>query len=250
MKILLTLALLSLSCTSAFAGDATIQFKSGEMKFLDFLAMVSEKLDYQIDASALGGADLEMVAVPETGPLSSDRAQAVALTVLYLEGYTWIHDTKTGFYRVLRQRDARDLELPIIADEKQLPDSDLLVTYIMQLEHTDADYVARNLRSFMPANSRIIPYSAAHLVIISDSAHNISKLRKLVQRIDNPQAAQQAKAWMDAHDKQADAPCPSPLGSEGQGPKPIILIALFSLIALVMGFLARGYVIRRIEGGL
>ena len=35
-----------------------------------------------------------------------------------------------------------------------------------------------------------------------------------------------------------------------QGPQPTMLIALFSLIALVIGFLVRGYVIRRIEGGL
>lgn len=254
MKIALSLLLfVSLAMTypsASFAAEGAIRFKSGEMKLFDFLAMVSEKLDIQIDASSLGGSNLETVSIPETGPLSPERAQAVVLTTLYLDGYTWIHDSKTGFYRILRQRDARDLELPTVTDDKQLPDNDLMVTYVMRLEQTPPEYVARNLRSFMPANSRIIPDELTRSVMITDSAHNISKLRKLAEKLDTPQAAQQAKTWLEARAKQADNPCPATPWSEVQTPRPVTLIVLFSLIALVIGFLMRGYVIRRIEGGL
>jgi len=244
------LVLLSLSC-SALAGDASseIRFKSGEMGLIAFLEMVSEKLDMTIDASGLGSDSLETIAVPEMGALNRDRAQALVLTSLYLAGYTWIHDTAAEMYRVVRLRDARDLEIPVITDPAMLPDSDLLVTYVMSIQQTPPEYIARNMRSFMPASSRIIPNDANGTIIITDSAHNISKLKRLVERLDNPKSAKQAKELLANRASQAEATCPSP-ASDVLGPQPAILIALFSLMALIIGFLARGYVIRRIEGGL
>jgi len=243
------LVLLSLPYT-VFGADTPgqIRLKPGEMGLLSFLEMVSDKLDIQIDASGLG-PDLETVVVPDTGPLSSDRAKALVLSSLYLQGYTWIHHTASDLYRVMRQRDARDQEIPLITDGDQLPDSDLLVTYVMAIKHTPPEYIARNLRSFMPANSRIIPDDTTSSVLLTDSAHNISKLKKLVQRLDTPQAGKEAKEWLAAIAKRADVSCPAH-GADAYAPKPGILIALFSLIALVIGFLMRGYVIRRIEGGL
>jgi type II secretory pathway component GspD/PulD (secretin) len=250
IALLLLAALTMASPSVGSAAEGLVQFESGEMKLSDFLAMVSEKLDIQIDASGLGGAIQEIVSIPETGPLSPERAQAVVLTALNLAGDTWIHDSRTGFYRVLRQRDARDLELPAISDEKRLPDNDLMVNYVMRLGRTPPEYVARNIRSFMPANSRIIPDEMTRSLMITDSARNIAKLRKLVEKLDTPQAAQQARIWLEGQAKQAENPCPAMPWSETQAPKPVTLIALFSLIALVIGFLMRGYVIRRIEGGL
>jgi type II secretory pathway component GspD/PulD (secretin) len=233
----------------ARASDGQIQLKAGEMTLLPFLAMASEKLDLQIDASGLGGPVLETVTVPDLGPLTPERAREVLLTVLYHQGYAWIHDTATDLYRVVRQRDARDQELPLITDAKLLPDSDLLVHFVLPLENARPEYIARHLRSFMPANSRIIPNEATRTVLITDSAQNILKLRKLVAQLDTPEAGKKSREWMLAQAKKPDASCP-PSGFEAPAPHPWILITLFSLIALVIGFLGRGYVIRRIEGGL
>jgi hypothetical protein len=219
------------------------------MGFATFLEMISEKLDLQINASGLKISESETVAVPDTGPIDFDQGKAVALTALYLSGYTWIHDPATDVYRVLKLRDARDQELPLITEASKLPDSDLNVTYFMSIQHVPPEYIARNLRSFMPAASRIVPSEATRSLFITDSAHNMSKLKKLVEQLDTPEAAHGVKAWMASHSEDLDDPCVTP-GSETQGPKPVILIVLFSLIALVVGFLIRGYVIRRIEGGL
>jgi general secretion pathway protein D len=226
-----------------------IQLKTGEMGFLNFLQMVSEKLDIQIDASGLGSnAEAQKVNVPDAGPLNSDRAKAEVLSILYLSGYNWIYNPSTNLYRVLNQRDARDQELPIITESKDLPDNDLIVTYFMKVAHASPEFIARNIRSFMPAASRIIPFEWTQSIIITDSARNLSKLKKLIEKLDTPQAAQEAKDFLAEKAKENDASCPPPPGPAGSAPG--VLIALFSLIALVMGFLARGYVIRRIEGGL
>ena len=118
------------------------------------------------------------------------------MTALYQQGLTWIHDTAIDIIRVSRQRDARDLEIPVIMDAGQLPDSDLMVTYIMGVVNTPPEFIARTLRSFMPANSRIIPDEASGSILITDSAHNIAKLIKLVQRLDTAEAGKLAKQWL------------------------------------------------------
>jgi len=233
----------------ALAATDLVQLKSGKMGLNSFLEMVSDKLKIQIDASGLGGSN-DTVSVPEVGLVSTERAKAMVLTSLYLQGYTWIHSTAYDLYRVLPLRDARDQEIPLLTDSDPLPDSDLLVTYIIPIQHTRTEYIARNLRSFMPGDSRIIPHESMGAVLVTDSAHNISKLKELVQHLDTPQAAKLAKEELAEIAKRVDAPCPSFPGGNSQLPQSGILIGLFSLIALMIGFLARGYVIRRIEGGL
>lgn len=225
-----------------------IQLKTGEMGFLSFLEMVSDRLNIQVNASGLE-VPSKTVVVPNSGPLSLDRAKALVLSTLYLQGYTWVHDSATDVYRIMHQRDARDQETPMIADSAQLPDSDLLVTYFMKIEHVSPDYIARILRSFMPANSRIIPEGATNSVLITDSARNILKLKKLIKQVDTPETAKHSANWLNAWSKKMENNCPDEVvGSRTF--QPGILIVLFSLIALVIGFLIRGYVIRRIEGGL
>jgi type II secretory pathway component GspD/PulD (secretin) len=232
----------------ALCADRGIQLRSGEMGLGDFLEMVSDRLDLQIDASGLDMSSGKFV-VPDTGPLSPDRAKALVLSALYLQGYTWIHDGVTDLYRIMRLRDARDQETPMITDAAQLPDSDLLVTYFMHHEYVSPEYVARIARSFMPANSRIIPEEGTNSVLITDSSRNILKLKKLIQQIDTPQNAKESADWLDNLAKKMEGDCPE-LAATNHTPQPGILIALFSLIGLVIGFLVRGYVIRRIEGGL
>jgi hypothetical protein len=120
--------------------DFPLILAAGEMGILSFLEMVSDKLNLQIDASSLD-PNFETVVVPDTGPLTLDRAKSLVLSSLYLQGYTWIHDSTTDLYRVMRQRDARDQEIPVITDLARLPDSDLLVTYLMKIEHTPPEYI-------------------------------------------------------------------------------------------------------------
>lgn len=239
------------SAAAFSASEGLVHLKAGESGLGEFLEMVSEKLDIQVNAS---GLDLkERISIPETGPLPLERAKALVLSSLYLKGYTWIYNAPVDLYRVLKQRDARDQEVPMLSESDPLPDSDVIVTYVKPIRHTHTDYIARNLRSFLPANSRIIPDEAMGAVLITDSAHNLSKLTEMIRRLDTPQLAKEAKEWLAEMAKRTENACPQARGATSQfppSPQPGILILLFSLIALVIGFLGRGYVIRRIEGGL
>lgn len=248
-KVIAILGVIFMVSTPAYAGsDRLVQLKAGEQGFGEFLAMISERLDIQVSAS---GMDLkERISIPETGPLSLERAKALVLTSLYLKGYTWIYSASNDLYRVLRQREARDQEVPTLSESDPLPDSDLIVTYVKPIRHTHPDYIARNLRSFMSANSRILPDEAMGAVLITDSAHNLSKVTEMIRRLDTPQVAKEAKEWLADVARRTESACPHARVTTAQLPPPWMLVVLFSLIALVIGFLGRGYVIRRIEGGL
>ena len=51
-------------------------------------------------------------------------------------------------------------------------------------KYIDAEEVARTFRSFMPANSRIIPYEQTNTVIVTDTGSNIAKLNKMLEILD------------------------------------------------------------------
>jgi len=103
------------------------------------------------------------------------------LTALDINGFALIPSGK--YIRIARQRDARDKQLKTYAGD-YAPDTDALITRIFPLKYLSADEVARNFRSFMPANARIIPYDQTNTVIVTDTGSNITKLSRLLEILD------------------------------------------------------------------
>ena len=103
------------------------------------------------------------------------------LTALDMNGFAMIPSGR--YIRIARQRDARDKQLRTYTGDFS-PDTDALITRVFQLKHIDAEEVARTFRSFMPANSRIIPYDQTNTVIVTDTGSNIAKLNKMLELLD------------------------------------------------------------------
>ncbi|MBS1961233.1 MAG: type II secretion system secretin GspD [Bdellovibrionales bacterium] len=114
-------------------------------------------------------------------PITVKDAWRAFLTALDMNGFALIPSGK--FIRIARQRDARDKQLRTYTG-KYAPDSDALITRLFSLKFLSAEEVARNFRSFMPANSRIIPYEQTNTVIVTDTGSNIAKLAKLLEILD------------------------------------------------------------------
>jgi type II secretory pathway component GspD/PulD (secretin) len=124
-------------------------------------------------------------------PLTPDAFAEVFHRVLGANMYSVVDAPVGNGWIVERARDARDGSLPFY-DSAQVPDSARIVTVNHKLKHADAEAVARMMRSFMPANSRIIPASGARL-LITDAASNIRKSLRLIARVDTPEAARRYK---------------------------------------------------------
>ena len=120
-------------------------------------------------------------------PLKPDELTEIFYRVLADNGYTAVDGSAGTGVIIERTRDARDDALPLY-ESSEVPDSSRLVTVYRNLKHANAEHVARMMRSFMPANSRIIPTSRTQ-VFITDTASNIRKLNLVISHMDTPEAA-------------------------------------------------------------
>ena len=121
------------------------------------------------------------VTIISNSPITCGDAWKAFLTALDINGYALIPSGK--YIRIARQRDARDKQLRTYSGDYS-PNTDALITRVFPLKYLSADEVARNFRSFMPANSRIIPYDQTNTVIVTDTGSNINKLAKLLEILD------------------------------------------------------------------
>lgn len=121
------------------------------------------------------------VTIISNSPITVGDAWKAFLTALDMSGFALIPSGK--YIRIARQRDARDKQLKTYTGEHS-PDTDALITRVFRLKYIDAEEVARTFRSFMPANSRIIPYDQTNTVIVTDTGSNISKLEKMLEILD------------------------------------------------------------------
>jgi general secretion pathway protein D len=121
------------------------------------------------------------ITIISNSPITVSDAWKAFLTALDMNGFALI--PSGNFTRIARQRDARDKQLKTYTGDYS-PDTDALITRLFPLKYLSAEEVARNFRSFMPANSRIIPYEQTNTVIVTDTGSNIAKLNKLLEILD------------------------------------------------------------------
>jgi uncharacterized membrane protein len=93
-----------------------------------------------------------------------------------------------------------------------------------------------------------VPWEGINYLFVTDAQRSMFKYQEIVAQLDTPRAAEDMRAVLREREQEEAKPCP-PLASAAV-PSSALLIALFCLIGLTLGFLFRGYVIRRIEGGL
>ncbi len=121
------------------------------------------------------------ITIISNSPITVSEAWKVFLTALDINGFALIPSGK--YLRIARQRDARDKQLKTYTGDFS-PDTDALISRVFPLKYISAEEVARTFRSFMPANSRIIPYEQTNTVIVTDTGSNISKLAKMLEILD------------------------------------------------------------------
>jgi general secretion pathway protein D len=121
------------------------------------------------------------ITIISNSPITVGEAWKVFLTALDINGFALIPSGK--YLRIARQRDARDKQLKTYTGDFS-PDTDALISRVFPLKYITAEEVARTFRSFMPANSRIIPYEQTNTVIVTDTGSNIAKLAKMLEILD------------------------------------------------------------------
>ena len=173
----------SLSSPSARADSVKAKCPDLEKCAHAVAALTGTKLVF--DPGLLKGA----VGATENFELTKENAEVVFTQMLDQNALTRVPLADANAYTILRQRDARDSALPRFdADSKTTPDIPKtwdLGTLRYRLAHPElAEPIARTLRSFLPASSRVIPEElSGHLIIVA-SFPILANVLNLAQSMD------------------------------------------------------------------
>ncbi|MBY0353084.1 hypothetical protein K2W90_01850 [Candidatus Babeliales bacterium] len=117
-------------------------------------------------------------------PLTVDGAWNIFLTVLEMAGFSII---KVGDVHKIVPKDQKLTQpLPsfINVPADSLPDSDLLIRYVIFLENIKVESLTDLLKSMLSMTSDAIPQNDVNGFIITDKAYNIKAAVKLIQELD------------------------------------------------------------------
>jgi general secretion pathway protein D len=114
-------------------------------------------------------------------PMSPAAFYEAFLAVLQVYGYVAVPAGKV--IKIVPNTDMRQFpssDLPATVN----PGSDELVTQIITLKNVSAAALVPMLRPLIPSYGHLAPYASGNMLIISDRASNVSRLMRIIERID------------------------------------------------------------------
>jgi general secretion pathway protein D len=171
----LTLALLLLSPTMQ-AQDFTVNLKETDIQ--ELIKFVAEATDTTIvvDPAVKG-----KVKVVSSRPVNADELYDLFLAILDVHGYTAV--SSGGVVRIIQNKDARSASVPV-ADGTDSLFNDEYVTQVLRLDNISAAKLLPVLRPLVPQQAHMAAYAPSNAIIISDIASNISRIRDIIERMD------------------------------------------------------------------
>lgn len=121
------------------------------------------------------------VTMLSTSPMSPDAFYEAFLAILQVHGFVAV--PSGSVIKILP--DATSRQMPA----NDLPDrisstSDEIVTQVVQVRNISAAQLVPILRPMMPQSAHLAAYPSANMLIISDRASNVSRMMRIVARID------------------------------------------------------------------
>ena len=161
--------------------------------------------------------------------------------------YAFIYKKGLQLYSIIEARDTRYQTKELYTDENKIPDSSELIMFSYKTKYVPVKGLERGLRPFLWKYGRSVNHEPSNQLLISDRAINVKRLLNMIKAFDTPESAKKLKQIKKEfkHEQSKDSFLWKKLSQSS-----VLFMLLFSLVGLIMGFLLRGYVIRRIEGGL
>ena len=181
--------------------------------------------------------------------IQEENFEEYVSSALYHAGYTIMEEAATNTLQVIHSRDIRYMSVPTFKTPQEAPDTYDYIRYIFKLNHISSNNLARNLRPFVSRYGRIIDDKSGNILVLNDTGKTIRRVKELLKIIDTPEFAKGA-AKIERMNQAASIEV-----KEDKGILTVIkdqhflFIAVFSLIFALIGFIVRGYLLRRIEGG-
>jgi len=122
------------------------------------------------------------VTMLSTAPMSPAAFYEAFLAILQVHGYIAV--PSGAVIKIMPDATARQVPANDLPDRVSST-SDEIVTQVVQVRNVSAGQLVPILRTMMPQSAHLAAYPAANMLIISDRASNVSRIVRIVQRIDH-----------------------------------------------------------------
>jgi general secretion pathway protein D len=121
------------------------------------------------------------VTMLSASPMSPAAFYEAFLSVLQVYGYVAVPSGKV--IKIIPNTDARQLP-SIDLPNSVSPNSDEIVTQIITMKNVSAAQLVPMLRPLVPQQGHLAAYPGGNMLIISDHASNVSRIMKIIERMD------------------------------------------------------------------
>jgi len=121
------------------------------------------------------------VTMLSTSPMSPEAFYEAFLAILQVHGYIAV--PSGAVIKIMPDATARQVPANDLPDRVSST-SDEIVTQVVQVRNVSAGQLVPILRPMMPQSAHLAAYPSANMLIISDRAANVSRIVRIVQRID------------------------------------------------------------------
>ncbi|WP_161965945.1 type II secretion system secretin GspD [Steroidobacter cummioxidans] len=121
------------------------------------------------------------VTIRSSTPMTPDAFYQTFLSILQVHGFIAVPAGDN--IKILPDANARQVpgnDLPSSVN----PNSDEVVTQVISVRNINAAQLVPVLRPLIPQNGHLVAYPASNMLIVSDRANNISRIIRIVQRLD------------------------------------------------------------------
>jgi len=190
------LLLCMLLMPAAWAKDVTFNFRDADIRaFIEFVAGITHR-NFVVDTRVKG-----MITIISPEPVPERDAYRVFLSILEVNGYTAIESG--GIVKIIPVAEGKQKGMTV-ATGRVPRAGDALVTQVITLSHANAQQLAAVLRPLVSPNSSLAVYAPGNILVLTDTAENIRKIRRIIEVIDRPQTPERGRLFV-RYLKNADA---------------------------------------------
>jgi len=219
----LTIAILGLSIPQAWAQEGTFRMTAKNADINEFVAQVAEITGktFVIDPRLKGN-----VTVISDESMDKDGVYALFLSVLRLHNFTAVPSGD-----VIRiQQNATGKQTPGARGDLSAVAPEELVTRVIAAQNVDSAELVKILRPLIPQYGHIASVAQPNVVIISDHADNILRLKQIIANIDVSDEEDVVMvplkdAWVGTVVDILERVAPDQIGRNANGPQRIQIIA-------------------------
>lgn len=173
------LALL-LMIPSGFSQSAMVSMDFPDVEIKDMVKSIAEITgkNFVIESSASG-----KVSIMSPTPVTVDEAYQAFLSAISMKGYAVCEEGKV--YKIMKKSSAkRECGIPV-EEEFSVATGDEMITRIIPIQYIDANEIQKALKLMISQTTgSSVAYGPTNSLIVTDSASNIRRLIKIIQKLD------------------------------------------------------------------